>query len=120
MTPWVILYLFVKARFILQQLADLLLPQWYFAKAAPLDVNAATTYELPAFSGASNEAYACIIHLRRISNETVSTSFVFGNSHIVLENLQNWPIARKELIAAVMSVKFLHGASNGLQLPDCS
>ena len=141
--------LFVKARFILQQLAiegfswdeplnssyakawnnwldtlikwqDLALPRWYFAKAAPPDENADTQYELHAFSDASNEAYGCVLYLRRISNGTASTSFVFGKSHIVLKNQQNWPIARKELIAAVMSVRLLHDASNALQLPDCT
>ena len=87
--------LFVKARFILQQLAiegfswdeplnssyakawnnwldtlikwpNLALPRWYFAKAAPLDVNADTQYELHAFSDASNEAYEC--RMRHLSS----------------------------------------------------
>ena len=50
----------------------------------------------------------------------MSTSFVFEKSHIVLKNQQNWPIARKELIAAVMSERLLLNASNALQLPDCA
>jgi len=61
-----------------------------------------------------------VVYLRRIVNGNPSVSFVFGKSRVVLRNQQNWAIARKELVAAVMSAELMKAASDALQLPDCT
>ena len=47
-------------------------------------------------------------------------SFVFGKCKVVLANQNSWPIARKELVAALNTTKLLKQASEGLQISNCS
>ena len=47
-------------------------------------------------------------------------SFVFGKSRVVLKHQQNWPIAKKELVAAVIAVDLMQSAFKALLLPECT
>ena len=63
------------------------------------------------------DAYGCVVYLRRITRDFAETAFVFEKSRIVLLCQQNWAIARKELVAAVMSAELLDTAAKALKLP---
>ena len=101
----------------LLRLKEISIPRWYFANAPQVNVTVETLYELHAFSDASMEAYGSVIYLRRIIDNHVHAAFVYGKSRVVLIHQQNWPIARKELIAAVMSAEFMASAAKALGLP---
>ena len=75
-------------------------------------------FQLHGFSDASNLAF--FIYLRRLVNGIPAVSFVFGKCNIVLANQSSWPIARKELIAALNTAKLLKQASDALEIPNCS
>ena len=100
---------------------DISLPRCYFANASvSVKDPKECKFKLHVFSDASNQAYGSVVYLRRIVKEIPSTSFVFGKSRIILRHQQNWPIGRKELVAAVMSVKLLDDAFKALRLPKCT
>ena len=100
---------------------DISLPRWYFANASvSVKDPKECEFELHVFSDASNQAHGSVVYLRRIVKGIPSTSFVFGKSRIILRHQQNWPIGRKELVAAVMSVKLLDDAFKALRLPKCT
>ena len=100
---------------------DISLPRWYFANASvSVKDPKECEFELHVFSDASNQAYGSVVYLRRIVKGIPSTSFVFGKSRIILRHQQNWPIGRKELVAAVISVKLLDDAFKALRLPKCT
>ena len=63
------------------------------------------------------EAYGSVIYLRRIIDNHSHAAFAYGKSRVVLIHQQNWPIARKELTAAVMSTELMASAAEALQLP---
>ena len=44
---------------------------------------------------------------------------MFGKSRVVLKHQQSWPIAKKELFAAVVSVDLMSQAQKVLQVPHC-
>ena len=46
--------------------------------------------------------------------------FVFGKCNVVLADQFSWPIARKELVAALNTAKLSKQASEVLQIPNCS
>ena len=46
-------------------------------------------------------------------------AIVFGRSKVVLRNQDSWPIARKELVAAVTTAELSKQALNALELPGC-
>ena len=77
-------------------------------------------FELHAFSDSSTEAYGAVVYLRKIVNGHPNVAFAFGKSRIVLRGQQNWAIARKELVAAVLSAELMKSAIDALQLPNCS
>ena len=100
---------------------DISFPRWYFANASvSVKDPKECEFELHVFSDASNQAYGSVVYLRCIVKGIPSTSFVFGKSRIILRHQQNWPIGRKELVAAVMSVKLLDDAFQALRLPKCT
>ena len=105
----------------LEEWKHLSLPRWYFEHASliPTDSESEPEYELHAFSDASNEAYGCVVYIRRTLHQSVCISLVFGKSRVVLKHQQNWPIAKKELFAAVISVELMAKAIDALQLPKC-
>ena len=94
---------------------DFSIPMWYFANEQIIDSQDNFSYELHAFSDSSIETYVCVVYLRRIMYGVSSTSFVFGKCRIVQCNQQTWAIARKELIATVMSRELTNNTCNALQ-----
>ena len=83
----------------LLKLKEISIPRWYFANAPQVKVTVETLYKLHAFSDGSMEAYGSAIYLRRIIDNHAHAAFVYEKSRVVLIHQQNWPIARKELIA---------------------
>ena len=77
-------------------------------------------FQLHGFSDASNLAFSFVVYLRRLVNDIPAVSFVFGKCNIVLANQFSWPIARKELVAALNPAKLLKQASDALEIPNCS
>ena len=53
-------------------------------------------------------------------NGIPAVPFVFGKCNIVLANQSSWPIARKELVAALNISKLLKQASDALKIPNSS
>ena len=104
-----------------EKFKDLSLPRWYFAESscANYDQSSNVEFELHAFSDASSEAYGSVVYIRRKVGQIVDLSFVFGKGRIVLKHQQNWPIAKKELNAAIMAVNLLEEANKALNLPNC-
>ena len=100
----------------LLKLKEISIPRWYFANAPQVKVTVETLYELHAFSDASMEAYGSVIYLRRIIDNHAHAAFVYGKSRVILIHQQNWPIARKELVAAVMSAELMASAAKALGL----
>ena len=52
-------------------------------------------------------------------HQSVCILLVFGESRVVLKQQQNWPIAKKELFAAVISIELIAKAVDALQLQKC-
>ena len=52
------------------------------------------------FCDASDNAFSCVIYLRRIVNGCATLSFISGRSRVVLNHQSNWVNSRKELKAA--------------------
>ena len=140
---------FVKVRLILQQLAiekfdwddevlesfvkewetwlhslemskDFSLPRWYFLNADLNSPNDNVEFQWYGFSDALNQAFSSVIYLRRLMNGIPAVSFVFDKCNIVLANQSSWPIARKDLVAALNTAKLLKRASDTLEIPNCS
>ena len=80
----------------LEKWKHLSLPRWYFENASltSTDSKSEPEYELHAFSDASNEAYGCVVYLRKTLHQSVCISLVFGISCVVLKHQQNWPFAK--------------------------
>ena len=104
----------------LEMLKDFSLPRWYFLNAGLSSPGDDVKYQLHGFSDASNVAFSSVIYLRRLVNGVPAVSFVFGKCKVVLANQNSWPIARKELVAALNTTKLLKQASEGLQISNCS
>ena len=104
----------------IQLLSDFALPRWYFANSPYCTPNDEISYELHGFSDASNQAFCSVIYLRRIVNGEISLSFVIGKCTLVLANQFSWPIARKELAAALNTAKLMKSTSNALNISECS
>ena len=139
---------FVKARLILQRLAvqkydwddvvsEAIVKEWkawfqllesllscpvsryYFEGSIPVSPTDQVIYQLHGFADASNCAYGSVVYLRRVVNGVATVSIVFGRSKVVLKHQESWPIARKELVAAVTTVELLKQAFDALALPNC-
>ena len=53
------------------------------------------------------------------NNGVASVSIVFGRSNVVLRHQESWPIARKELVAALTTTELSRQAFEALGLPGC-
>ena len=104
----------------LEMLKDFSLLRWYFLNADLSRPDDNVEFQLHGFSDASNLAFSSVIYLRRLVNGIPVVSFVFGKCNIVLANQSSWPIARKELVAALNTAKLLKQASDALEIPNCS
>ena len=60
-----------------------------------------------------------VVYLRRLVNEVVSVSIVFGRSKVVLRHQGSWPIACKELVAALTTTELSRQAFEALGLTGC-
>ena len=105
---------------LLEMLKDFSLPRWYFLNAGLSSLGDNVEFQLHGFSDASDLAFSSVIYLRRLVNGIPAVSFVFGKCNIVLANQTLWPVAWKELVAALNKPKLLKQASDALERPDCS
>ena len=103
----------------LELLKDFSQPRWYFADSSFCQVSDDVQYQLHAFSDASNQVLSSVVYLRRLVNGVPRIAFVLGKCTIVLTNQSSWAIARKELVAALVTAKLLKVAFDALKLPDC-
>ena len=101
-------------------LKDFSLPRWYFLNAALSSPDDNVEFHLHGFSDASNLAFSSGIYLCRLVNGIPAVSFVFGECNIVLANQSSWPIARKEIVAALNTAKLLKQVSDALEVSNCS
>ena len=100
-------------------LKDFLLPRWYFRNAGLSSPGDDVKFQLHWLRDASNLAFYSVICLRRLVNG-IPAVFVFGKCNIVLANQSSWLINRKELVAALNTVKLIKQASDAVEIPNCS
>ena len=104
---------------LLDSLLNISVARYYFEGSIPASPQDRVIYQLHSFSDASNKAYGSVIYLRRIVNRVATVSIVFGRSKVVLRHQESWPIARKELVAAVNTVELSKKAYEALELTNC-
>ena len=104
---------------VLDPLLDISLGRHYFAGLIPVSSKDNVIYQLNGFSNASNSAYGSVVYLRGILNGVAMVAIVFGRSKTVLRNQDSWPIARKELVAALTTAALSKQALNALELLGC-
>ena len=76
-------------------------------------------YHLHGFADASDDAFVAVVHICRIVNGIVFVSLVFGKSRVILKHQKSWPIARKELVSAVIVQELLSQAKEASKFPNC-
>ena len=103
---------------LLDSLLDIALPRYYFEGSIPVSPQDHVIYQLHSFSDASNNAYGSVVYLRRLVNGIPMVSIVFGRSKVVLRHQESWPIAHKELVAAVTTTELAMQAFKALDLPE--
>ena len=94
--------------------------RWYFLHYGPLKAVDVVKYQLHGFSNASNQAYSVVIYLPRLVNGLPAVSFVLGKCTVVQRHQSSWPIAKKELVAALNATKLMKQAFDALHLDDCA
>ena len=104
---------------LLESLLSYPVPRYYFEGSIPVSPTDQVIYQLHGFADASNCAYGLVVYLRRVVNGVATVSIVFGRGKVVLKHQESWPIARKELVAAVTTVELLKQAFEALALPNC-
>ena len=104
---------------LLDTLFDVSLARYYFDGFIPVSPKDLVVYQLHSFSNASNSSYGSVVYLRRLVNGVASVSIVFGRSKVVLRQQESWPIARKELVAALTTTELSRQAFEALGLPKC-
>ena len=104
---------------LLDTLLDVSLARYYFEGFIPVSHKDHVIYQLHSFSDASNSSYGSVGNLRRLVNGVASVSIVFGRSKVVLRHQESWPIARKELVAALTTTELSRQAFEALELPGC-
>ena len=65
-------------------LKNLSIPKRCFANKSMFESQDDTLHKQNTFSDSANEAYGCVVYLRKISNGVLSTSFVNGKNNVVL------------------------------------
>ena len=100
-------------------LLDTYLARYYFEGWIPPSPQHHIIYQLHGFSDASKCAYGSVVYLRRLVNGVATLAIVWGKSKVVLRHQESWPIARKELVAAVTIAELSKKAFFALGSPDC-
>ena len=59
------------------------------------------------------------MYLRKLVNGLATVAIVWGKSKVVLRHQESWPIARKELVAAVTTAELSKKAFVALGFPNC-
>ena len=105
---------------LLDTLLDVSLARYYFEGFIPVSPKHHVIYQWHSLSDALNSSYGSVVYLRRLENEVASVSIiVFGRSKVVLRHQESWPIARKELVAALTTTELSGQAFEALGLPGC-
>ena len=86
-------------------LLDTSLARYYFEGSIPPSPQDHIIYQLHGFSDASKCAYGSVMYLRRLVNGVATVAIVWGKNKVVLRHQESWPIARKELVAAVTTAE---------------
>ena len=85
----------------LKDLSCVELERYCFANIeTPCENKDSAIYQLHGFCDASDNAFSCVIYLRRIVNGCATLSFISGRPRVVLNHQSSWVISRKELEAA--------------------
>ena len=100
-------------------LLDTSLARYYFESSIPPSPQDHIIYQLHGFSDASKCAYGSVVYLRRLVNRIATVAIVWGKSKVVLRHQESWPIARKELVAAVTTAELSKKAFVVLGFSDC-
>ena len=100
-------------------LLDTSLARYYFEVSIPPSPQDHIIYQLHGFLDASKCAYGSVVYLRRLVNGVATVAIVWGKSKVVLRHQESWPIARKELVAAVTTAELSKTAFVSLRFPDC-
>ena len=100
-------------------LLDTSLATYYFEGSIPPSTQDHIIYQLHGFSDASKCAYGLVVYMRRLVNGVATVAIVWGKSKVVLRHQESWPIARKELVAAVTTAELSKKSFVVLGFPDC-
>ena len=103
-----------------KSLSNVALHRYCFRDSVPPNDCDNVQYQLHGFCDASDDAFSCVIYLRRIVNDRVAVSFIFGKSRVVLSHQSNWVISRKELEAAKLCSDLMLLAKSALKSFTCS
>ena len=96
------------------------LHRYCFRDSVPSNDCDKVQYQLRGFCDASDDAFSCVIYLRRIVNDRAAVSFIFGKSRVVLSHQSNWVISREELKAAKLCSDLMLLAKSALKSFTCS
>ena len=86
----------------------------------PCENKDSAIYQLNGFCDASDNAFFCVIYLRRIVNGCATLSFISGRSRVVLNHQSNWVISRKELDTAKICSDLMLQALKALEDLSCT
>ena len=103
-----------------KSLSNVALHRYCFRDSVPPNDCDNVQYQLHGFCDASDDAFSCVIYLRRIVNDRAAVSFIFGKSRVVLSHQLNWVISRKELEAAKLCSDLMLLAKSALESFTCS
>ena len=95
------------------------LARYYFEGSVPLSPQDHIIYQLHGFSDASKCAYGSVMYLRKLVNGVATVAIVWGKNKVFLRHQEFWPIARKELVAAVTTAELSKKTFAALEFPNC-
>ena len=100
--------------------AGLSILRYCFSEETVIEDEEIVTYQLDGFCDASNQAFSCVMYLRRIINECSCVTFVQGRAKVLLVNQFNWVISGQELEAIKMCTTLMQDVLKSLQHLGCS
>ena len=99
----------------METFASVFIPRYYFAGGYEFACREDAEYQFSGFCDASNQAFFCVVYLRRVQNVRSCLAFVQGKVKVVLTTQTSWVILRKELEAAKMCAELMQAVSKSLQ-----